>query len=245
MTNPLDQLVAAYDESNPYSFDNEIMLSWYAHRISLLIGVVPKLLELGIGHGIASSTLSKQADSHTIIEGSETIIDRFKKQFPECKSNIIHSYFEDYLPDNDTLFDVIIMGFVLEHVDDPHVILTKYKRYLSPKGKLFIAVPNADVLNRRLGFIMGILDDLKMLSPNDVALGHQRFYNIDSICQEIQRAGLLVTAKEGIYLKPFTSEQMRSLTLNRSVYHALCQVGIDYPDLCCGILIEACADRTT
>ncbi|MBU2708283.1 class I SAM-dependent methyltransferase [Zooshikella marina] len=242
MSNPLDQLVAAYDDSNPYAFDNEIMLHWYAHRIAKLVGVVPRLLELGIGHGIASEMLSKQASSHTIIEGSESIIQRFKKQYPGCTSNIILSYFEDYLPLHNTLFDVIVMGFVLEHVDDPHAILTKYRHYLAPRGRLFIAVPNADVLNRRLGFYMGLLDDLKELSPNDIALGHQRFYNIDSICQEVRKAGFIITTKEGIYLKPFTSEQMRSLKLNRSVYHALCQVGIEYPELCCGLLIEACVE---
>ena len=45
---------------------------------------------------------------------------------------------------------MIVMGFILEHVDSPvQEIISRYKSYLSPGGKMFLAVPNAEVLNRR------------------------------------------------------------------------------------------------
>jgi hypothetical protein len=43
---------------------------------------------------------------------------------------------------------------------------------------------------------------------------------------------------EGIYLKPFTTRQMLSLNFSDEILDALCKVGIDYPELCCGILAE-------
>lgn len=103
---------------------------------------------------------------------------------------------------------------------------------------MFIAVPNAAVLNRRLGQLAGLLDNLTTLSKNDLLLGHQRFYTVDTLSAIITQAGCGVDRLEGIYLKPFTTSQIVSLQLDRKVIDALCSVGIDYPELSCGLLAE-------
>lgn len=64
------------------------------------------------------------------------------------------AYFEEYSPDEK--FDVIIMGFVLEHVDNPDLILERYRHFLKPGGRLYIAVPNAKSLNRRLDLSLAL-----------------------------------------------------------------------------------------
>ena len=66
------------------------------------------------------------------------------------------------------------MGFILEHVDDPLLILRHF-RISRPDGRMFLAVPNAEVLNRRLGQLAGLLDDVTELSENDQLLGHVAF----------------------------------------------------------------------
>jgi hypothetical protein len=43
---------------------------------------------------------------------------------------------------------------------------------------------------------------------------------------------------EGIYLKPFTTVQMISLNFDQKVIDALCTLGVDYPELCCGIMAQ-------
>ena len=43
---------------------------------------------------------------------------------------------------------------------------------------------------------------------------------------------------EGIYLKPLTTSQMISLQFDKKIIDAFCEVGIAYPELCCGILAE-------
>ena len=43
---------------------------------------------------------------------------------------------------------------------------------------------------------------------------------------------------EGIYLKPFTTNQILSLDLDRSIIESLCALGVDYPELSCGLLAE-------
>jgi hypothetical protein len=103
---------------------------------------------------------------------------------------------------------------------------------------MFIAVPNAEVLNRRLGHLAGLLDDVTTLSENDLLLGHKRFYTVSSLAADVERAGYGVDRLEGIYLKPFTTRQIVSLQLDRKVIDALCIVGIDHPELSCGLLAE-------
>jgi hypothetical protein len=69
-------------------------------------------------------------------------------------------------------------------------------------------------------------------------LGHKRYYTVDSLKDDIQASGFCVERLEGIYLKPLTTKQMIGLNLDERVIRALCHVGIDYPELSCGILAE-------
>jgi len=57
---------------------------------------------------------------------------------------------------------------------------------------------------------------------------------MQSLTSDITRAGFAIESTEGIYLKPFTTAQILSLNLDRKVITALCEVGIQYPELCCG-----------
>ncbi len=96
---------------------------------------------------------------------------------------------------------------------------------------MFVTVPNAEVLNRRLGNIAGMLPDMQTLSENDMILGHQRYYTVETLKDDILKAGYEIERMEGIYLKPFTTSQILSLALDRKIIDALCVVGIDYPEL--------------
>lgn len=236
MEKKLDSHLKAYEGKTQFDFDNEIMLNWYSQRIIELAKGASSILELGLGHGFTTNVFSKCLDNHLVLEGSPAVIENFKKRFPECKAKIIETYFETF--DTEEKFDVIVIGFILEHVDDPPLIIQRFKKFLSDDGKIFISVPNAEALNRRLGNLAGLLPDMQKLSENDIALGHKRFYTVSSLIADIQKAGCKVEKMEGIYLKPFTSNQMASLSLSKSIFTALCQAGISYPELCCGILAE-------
>lgn len=239
MQNKLDDHVAAYKGGNLYDFDNEIILTWYPQRILMNSKGASSILELGLGHGFTASIFAGSFDRHVVLEGSPAIIQNFKEKFPDCDAQIIETYFEEF--DTEDKFDVIVMGFILEHVDDPLQIICRYKKFLSQKGALFLAVPNAETLNRRLGHIAGMLGDMNMLSENDLLQGHKRYYTVASLTDEINRAGFKIDRMEGLYLKPFTTRQVISLNLDAKIILALCEVGVDYPELSCGILAQISA----
>jgi len=149
----------------------------------------------------------------------------------------VESYFEAF--DTDERFDVVLMGFILEHVDDPGLILERFRKFLSPAGRLFVAVPNAKSMNRRLGLAMGKIDDIYCLNDNDRALGHQRQFCLDTLKDLLARTGYECVWEEGIYLKPLPLGYMQSMPEFNENLRAMLEVGVDFPDLSVGLLIEA------
>lgn len=235
MTRMMKQDIRVYEKSNIYDFDNSIMMHYYPNRILQLTNQKESCLELGIGHGYATEIFSEHFRNHTVLDGDRDIICSFRERFPHTR--VIETYFETW--ETKETFALIIMGFVLEHVESPQVILNKYKRMLKENGRIFIAVPNAEALNRRVGKEAGMLPDLELLSENDIRLGHRRYYTLKSIVKECETAGLKVVRQEGIYLKPLTTKQMLELKLTEEIIQGFLAVGREYPELSLGILLEA------
>lgn len=245
MTLPsLDQQRTSYQEAFPFHDENHLMLSHYAGRMlaSLEQQPIGHLVSLGIGQHVVCDALLAQIPHHiqryTLVEGSLQAIQEMKLD-PALRPyvHLVHSYFENF--EVDEPLDAIEVGFVLEHVDDPLLVLRRFAEFLKPGGKAYIAVPNAQSLHRRLGHLAGLLPDVYQLSAADVALGHQRYFDARSFRALVEQAGLEVTALEGVYCKPFTTAQLRSLNLSDAIYKALCEVGQGYPDLCNALYIEA------
>ena len=61
---------------------------------------------------------------------------------------LLQGFFETF--EHPARFDIIEAGFILEHVDDPAVVLKRLHQFLAPGGRIFIAVPNARSLHRLL-----------------------------------------------------------------------------------------------
>jgi 2-polyprenyl-3-methyl-5-hydroxy-6-metoxy-1,4-benzoquinol methylase len=235
--NKLDMVISEYQPNAATAIENDLILHWYPQRIVQRFKQCDSLLELGLGHGFTASTFNAVTIHHTIVEGSGVLIDMFKKAEPDLKVELIQSYFENLQPGK--LFDVIVMGFILEHVDDPAFVLRHYRQFLKPGGKFYIAVPNAKSMNRRMGFELGMINDIYSLNANDIALGHQRQYCRDTLRRELEQQGYKITHEEGIYLKPLPLNVLKTLDRFEDNLQAMLHVGIDFPDLCVGLLVEA------
>ncbi len=232
----LDGHIDSYGEAFRFAFDNELILDWYPRRITQRVTARRSLLELGVGHGLSTAHFSRHFERHVVVEGSGAVIRQFHKNNPDCLATLVESLFEDF--DTPECFDCVVMGFVLEHVASPPEILRRFKKFLAPGGRCFIAVPNAQSLHRRIGKEAGFLDDVMALGSGDLALGHRRLYSVDTLTREAESCGYRVVNMEGIFLKPFSTAQLQTLRLPPSVLRALCALGVGYPELSCALLAE-------
>jgi len=210
--------------------ENELNLTHYAKKICEL-HKGGSCLDLGLGHGFAAGVLCSNFERYVVIEGSSDIIANYVPH--PAKPEIVHSYFEDF--STDEKFDVIVMGFILEHVDDPLFLLNKYKSFLKPDGSLYIAVPNYETLNKRIALEAGMIESLYTLSDADRSFGHKRLFTVASLRELINKAGLQDKLMEGLFLKPVTTRQMEALNFDDNVYRALMKIGVAYPELSVGI----------
>ena len=236
MNTNLDAHVGAYERKSIYDFDNLLQLEWYPRRIIELCPAAESILELGLGHGVTTNAFDRKFARHVVVDASSAVIENFRKLYPGCGAEIHECLFEQF--ETTAKFDLVVFGYILEHVDDPVRIMKHFKRFLSPSGRMFITVPNAAVLNRRLGKLAGLLADICEMSDHDRLLGHQRYYTVETLSYDIKAAGLNMQRLEGIYLKPLSTNQMKSLALSESIMQALCTIAIDYPELSCSLLAE-------
>ena len=232
----LNAVASEYRPNATTYIENDLVLHWYPKRILSRFNFAESLLELGLGHGFTAELFATACNRHVIVDGASTVIDRFKQKNPNFTGELVLDHFETYTPAEP--FDVIVMGFVLEHVDDPDLILKRYRQFLKPGGKMYVAVPNAKSMNRRMGLELGLIDDIYSLNANDIALGHKRQFCLDTLRATVRNAGYRVTHEEGIYLKPLPLATLKTLQNFQDNLEAMCKVGIEFPELCVGLLME-------
>lgn len=235
--NDLDAVSSEYGPNAATAIENDLILKWYPKRIVERFGHCESLLELGIGHGFTAGIFNAACDRHVLIEGSQVVIDQFRASHPNFNADLNFGYFEEF--DTEERFDVIVMGFILEHVESPAYLLDRFRKLLKPDGRLYVAVPNAKSMNRRLGIELGLINDIYDLNANDHALGHRRQYCLDTLKQELTQCGYALTHQEGIYLKPLPLNVLKTLPAFEDNLQAMLRIGVEFPELCVGLLIEA------
>ncbi|MFH0713767.1 MAG: class I SAM-dependent methyltransferase [Candidatus Micrarchaeota archaeon] len=213
----------------------------YGSQAIIELSKGPKILEVGCGDGLMTKELAKHFNEIVAIDGSETRLERTKKivDAEHIKNLTIKFHctlFEDFTI-NDK-FDTVIATHVLEHVDDPARILEKIKEWLAPKGIVIISVPNATSIHRQIGKKLGLIKDLHELGANDFALGHQRYYDLATLKNEIEQSGLKIERTRGIFVKPFHNAQMEKL--DPQMIKAFYDISKDMPPEICAEVCVAC-----
>ena len=100
----------------------------YSFKVAERHLVGDSILEMGPAEGVMTELLAATGKKLTLVEGSGLFCDALRRRFPQA--NTVHALFEEFQPIE--LFDNIILGHVLEHVEDPVDILSRAKRWLKP-----------------------------------------------------------------------------------------------------------------
>jgi 2-polyprenyl-3-methyl-5-hydroxy-6-metoxy-1,4-benzoquinol methylase len=192
------------------------------------------ILELGPGEGVMTALLSQLGLSMTLVEGSAKFSDDLRKQFP--RADIVNSLFETYVPSKQ--FDNIILGHVLEHVEDPQALLARARTWLTDEGRILAAVPNSRSLHRQAAVLMGLLKFEEELNEMDHHHGHRRVYNPETFRGDFVGAGLEIELFGGYWLKPLSNKQVEA-TWSPELVQTYMRIGERYPDIAGEIYVVA------
>jgi len=197
------------------------------------------LLEMGPAEGVMTELLAATGKQLTLVEGSNLFCDDLRNRFPQAK--VVNALFEEFQPSE--MFDNVILGHVLEHVQDPVDILSRAKQWLRPEtGRLFAAVPNARSLHRQAAVIMGLLPQEDALNDMDIHHGHRRVFNPESFRNCFYQAGMRIDVFGGYWLKPVSNRQIEE-SWSDGMLNAFMQLGERYPDIAGEIYVVASVEQ--
>jgi 2-polyprenyl-3-methyl-5-hydroxy-6-metoxy-1,4-benzoquinol methylase len=193
-----------------------------------------RCLELGPAEGVMTEKLAAAFPSLTLVDGAEQFCADLRVRFPAA--TVICSIFEELAPDHP--FDTIVLGHVLEHVEDPRLILRRVRGWLAPGGVACAAVPNARSLHRQAAVLMGLLASEHSLNETDRHHGHRRVYDPDALRADVGAAGLTIRHFGGYWIKPLSNAQIDA-TWTPEMLDAFMQLGERYPDIAGEIYVIA------
>ncbi|MDE6590489.1 MAG: class I SAM-dependent methyltransferase, partial [Oscillospiraceae bacterium] len=131
------------------------------------------VLEMGPAHGLATDLLYPSFPDYSVVDASKLFIELIQERHPNVKTYV--SLFEEFNPEKK--YDNILIGHVLEHVEDPVAILKRCKEWKTEDGVILAAVPNSGSLHRLAGVKLGLIKDVAELNESDLKVGHRRVYN--------------------------------------------------------------------
>jgi 2-polyprenyl-3-methyl-5-hydroxy-6-metoxy-1,4-benzoquinol methylase len=217
--------------------------SWYAEganaaQIRYLGGVFDRhwagtsCLELGPAEGLMTERIAERFRDVVLVDGSERFCGSLRERFPGAE--VVCSLFEDYEPGR--RFDTIVLGHVLEHVEDPEALVRRAAGWVAPGGRLLAAVPNGRSVHRQMAVVMGLLGREDELNETDRHHGHRRVYYPESVRAAFVRNGWDVEVFGGYWLKPLSNAQIER-DWTAEMLDAAFRVGERYPDIAAEIYV--------
>jgi 2-polyprenyl-3-methyl-5-hydroxy-6-metoxy-1,4-benzoquinol methylase len=246
MSNGQDAIDRDYDRESKdvsdrkygYNFDYDVMHPFMVKSFASFFRH-GSLLELGSFQGKFTKRLLPFFSDATCVEASGEAIAMARSEIGAA-ATFVHSVFEKVvLPKK---YDNIVLTHVLEHVDDPVLVLKRINNeWLSDKGRLFLVCPNANAPSRQIAVKMGLISHNSAITRAEAEHGHRRTYALDTLERDAATAGLKVVVRSGIFFKALANFQWdRLLTtdiISKDYLEGCYQLGQVYPDLCASIFL--------
>ena len=221
-----------------YDFDFDVM-----HRY-MLKAFEPfwrsgSLLELGSFKGDFTRRLLPYFIDVTCVEASDVAIEEARKKLGD-KVKFVNALFEKAsLPKR---YDNVLLTHVLEHVDDPELVLKRINHeWLAENGRLFLVCPNANAPSRQIAVKMGLITHNSAVTAAEAEHGHRCTYTLDTLEGDAVAAGLNVVHRSGIFFKALANFQWDRLLqtdiISKDYLEGCYKLGQQYPDLCASIFL--------
>lgn len=226
------------DHRYAYDFDFDVMHPYMVRSFEPFFRP-GSLLELGSFRGDFTKRLLPFFDDITCVEASDQAIDEARGRLGDS-INFVNSLFEEAtLPKR---YDNIVLTHVLEHLDDPVLVLKRINdEWLAEGGRLFLVCPNAHAPSRQIAVKMGFITHNSAVTPAEAEHGHRRTYSLDTLERDAVDSGLKVVNRSGIFFKALANFQwdrlMQTDIISREYLDGCYELGQQYPDLCSSIFL--------
>lgn len=234
----LDDSNNSANEKYAYSFDFDVMHPFMIKSFKPFFNK-GSLLELGCHKGNFTRRFQPYFDDITCVEASDVAIAE-AKQTLGGKINFVNSLFEEAaLPRR---YDNIVLTHVLEHLNDPVLVLKRINdEWLADGGRFFLACPNANAPSRQIAVKMGLISHNTAVTQAEVEHGHRCTYTLDTLERDAVAAGLKVVHRSGIFFKALANFQWDRLLqtdiISEEYLEGCYKLGQLYPDLCSSIFL--------
>lgn len=213
-----------------------ILVNAYLNLINDLLKLkrYEHVIEMGYGDGAVVEAIKDKVGKVTVVEGDKKLVEQTKKSHKDV--TIVHSLFEEFEAKDKA--DLVLGNHVLEHVNQPQVVLERTKQWLKPNGIALFSVPNATSLHRRIGVRMGLLGSIYDLNEQDKRVGHQRIYDEQSFLRDLKKSGFKIKKFGGFNLKLVSQKQMKDWS--DELLQAIYEVSLQCPAELCSNLYAIC-----
>lgn len=190
-----------------------------AKKISKFIEPNSTILDIGCGNGAVIDYLSKNKNPKKIIgiDISKEAVEYVKKNGHEAyEIDISTDVFANFIKDKE--FDYIIITEVLEHIQNPEILITTIKKHFTKS--VFVSIPNSGFFIHRIRILFGkfpviaivqhIKEHIRFWTMKDfIFWSNYHGYEVDNI---------MVTA--GLNIKPlkFLENLLPSLFASQVIY---------------------------
>lgn len=194
--------------------ENKLRAPWVAEEIKKQIGSHAQVLDVGCGAGLLTNHLSSKGFRTTGIDISESSLAVAKQTDPTGTVNYLHA--NAYaLPFPNECFDVVCAMDILEHVEEPSLLIAEASRVLKPGGIFFFHTFNRNLLSYLL-----IIKGVEWFVKNTPANLHvyPLFIRPHELDEHLTTYKLKATAWHGFRPKLFSRSIIKLLT-SRIVPH--------------------------
>jgi 2-polyprenyl-3-methyl-5-hydroxy-6-metoxy-1,4-benzoquinol methylase len=197
------------------------------------------VLELGCSRGNFTKRLTALFEDITCVEASTEALAEAQARVGKDATFILGRFEDISLPHR---YDNIVLTHVLEHLDDPVLVLRRInEEWLADQGRLFLVCPNANAPSRQIAVKMGLISSNAAVTQGEAEHGHRRTYSLDTLERDAVAAGLKVVYRSGIFFKALANFQWDRLLqtdiISREYLDGCYQLGQHYPDLCASIFL--------
>ena len=221
-----------------YGFDYDVMHPFMIKSFEPFLNK-GSILELGSFKGDFTKRLLSFSNDITCVEASDVAIEEAKNKLGN-KVAFVNSLFENAaLPKR---YDNIILTHVLEHLDDPVLILRRINdEWLAEGGRFFLVCPNANAPSRQIAVKMGLITHNSAVTPAEAEHGHRSTYSLDTLERDAIKGGLKIVYRSGIFFKALANFQWDRLLqtdiISKEYLDGCYKLGQHYPDLCSSIFL--------